>query len=193
MPSNSGLPPDIQEDLLGCRLSRFSLVRESTFDASTLYPCLQPIGRNLGMCLAGYSQLQQDMMRALQQRSVDRRAALSGTLEAIVLESLLSEIHGGLSESHGDAAASVRVGRIAENANYIQLFRGERTTVGSRQVGGILRTLGLFTERLDRMGRGLRLTGAVQARVHDLARAYGARAMDGPFPGCAGCKQETVM
>jgi hypothetical protein len=131
------------------------------------------------MAVEGCGEWQRLLLQLLQRRDQDLRAERSTRPEAIVLEALVAAIHDGQSE--------VRVGQICHDANAILRFRGERLQLESRKVGSILHELGLTTERLDRLRRGLRLSRELQEHVHQLARTYCVRAMARPFADCGFC------
>jgi hypothetical protein len=169
---------EFQPQLLAYRLANLLCVRHSGFVAGSLDCSLQELGRSLGMCLEGCSELQEKMLASLQGRDREVRGERSSQAPAVVLEALLAAIHVGASE--------VRVAQICLDANTIFKQRGERTVLEARKVGGILSGLGLATESLDRLGRGLRLSKALQQKAHELARAHATRT---PLdrPGCEFC------
>jgi hypothetical protein len=65
------------------------------------------------------------------------------------------------------------VGGIAASINAQLDYVGEDVKLGARRVGAILKALGLRTERLGRMGRGIRITSSIKEQVHEIARRLG--------------------
>lgn len=73
----------------------------------------------------------------------------------------------------GRESAEIFVGGIAAGIRSRLDMVGEDLKLGARQVGAVLKSLGFRTERLGRMGRGLRLSSSVKEHVHEVARRLG--------------------
>jgi hypothetical protein len=119
--------------------------------------------RALALPLVGAPELQARLLERLQPSAEERWREWAGRPEGAVLEAVLAAGHAGKPQ--------VYVGQLRCDANLILEGRGEPGRLGERQVGALLKFLGLHTERLDRHGRGLRLSNLVQQRAHHLARA----------------------
>ena len=83
---------------------------------------------------------------------------------------------------HQENASKVFCGQIASRINATLKSLGEEADLKPRAVGAKLKTLGLKTGGLGNIGRGLKLTSAVRARIHELAQAYGMRPSSDPKP-----------
>jgi hypothetical protein len=73
------------------------------------------------------------------------------------------------------------VAEIAVNVNDVLTLRGD-LKLGDRLVGSVLKSLGLFTSKLDRNGRGLKLDPPTRKLIHQLARAHDVPSAETPFP-----------
>ncbi len=80
------------------------------------------------------------------------------------------------------------MGEIATIANGIFKGRGESIELGKpRAVGDILRSGGLFTQRLGRAGRGIVLTKENRKKLHELAWAFDVRSVEDAAKRCEFC------
>lgn len=77
------------------------------------------------------------------------------------------------------------VGEIALDLNAKIIASGGKE-ITDRMVGGLLRSLGMVTRKLDRHGRGLTLDGPTRLQIHRLAQEYNAAKA---FAGCLECTQ----
>jgi hypothetical protein len=172
---------EIRAKLLNYRLMHYDNVKRSEFDVTGLTGPIRELALGLGACLIDASELQDRLIALL--RVPDESVRMERSAEmAPVLESLLVFCH--------ERKTAVHVGEIAKTGNDILSARGEWTKLSPKEVGHKLGLLGLQTARLDADGRGLKLTRAVCARIHQLAKDYGVpAALEKGLPGCPDCKQ----
>ena len=153
---------EFQPKLLGYRLSKYTQVMDSTFDASQFTTCVRDLARILGGCVVEDPDRQAEIAALLKEQDDQVQNEWSVDLRQVVLEAMLSLCHKEKKES-------VYVAEIATAANAILGRRGEALELNPRSVGGIVRILGLSTTRLDASGRGILLWEAVRQRIHRLA------------------------
>jgi hypothetical protein len=156
---------EFQSKLLQFRLTKFSTVRTLEIDVSELTAPMQDLARALGTCVADDEDLQLGVVQLLRERNQDVRVDPSTELGSVVLEGLLFSCH-----TRG--RSQVLCGELADIVNTMWTQRGEGRKTTPESVGWKLRALELRTEPLDGAGKGLRLTDAVRARIHVLARVY---------------------
>jgi hypothetical protein len=156
---------EFQAKLLMYRLSNYSRVGTPHFDLGGLSGPTQDLARTLGACIIDDDELQAGIVPLLKGQDEQIRLERTVGLEYIVVEALLFCAHDG-------DRTEVRVAELAEIANTILAGRHESLRLAPESVGWRLRALGLHTQRIGSAGKGLRLLGAVRARIHELARAY---------------------
>ncbi len=74
---------------------------------------------------------------------------------------------------HEGPIHSILVGGIAASINEKLKFRGEDFRISARKIGSVLKSLGLRTEALGSLGRGLLFTPAMNKQIHKVARRLG--------------------
>ena len=89
--------------------------------------------------------------------------------------------------SHELDRTQLHVAEIAQDLKTAMLATGLTTTLSPRLVGGLLKSVGLRTHRLDRRGRGIRMDGNTRLLIHRLADLYNVPSAAQPFPGCHEC------
>jgi hypothetical protein len=72
----------------------------------------------------------------------------------------------------GGYVSEILVGTVAAEINYFLKFRGEDTVLKARKIGQVLKSLGLRTERLGNLGRGMQLNSRLRREIHELARRF---------------------
>jgi hypothetical protein len=113
----------------------------------------------------------------------DRRL---GDSRVVLLQSLLLRCHEpGRDELH--------VAEIAADVNTILDDQGAISPLSPRLVGGLLKDVGLFTHRLGKNGRGLRLDLATRRMIHRLADTHNVPSANQPFTGCNECADSQVI
>jgi hypothetical protein len=88
---------------------------------------------------------------------------------------------------HQKGTSTALAGEIAEKINAIRKSLGEEADLRARKVGAILKAIGLATEGIGSIGRGLRLTTGVRRKIHELLKAYGKRPSDPTPAKCSFC------
>lgn len=145
-----------------------SKVRDSRFDAPDFSSPMREIACMLGNCVVGETSLQRCLLMLLEPQEQDVRIRRTDSIEAVVAEAVLFLSHEG-------RRSEARVGEITTIANGILAGRGENIAPDPRAVGHLLRSLGLFSQRLGRAGRGIRFTREIRRQIHQLANAYDVR------------------
>lgn len=74
---------------------------------------------------------------------------------------------------HEGPIHSILVGGIAASINEKLKFRGEDFRISARKIGSVLKSLGLNTETLGSLGRGLLFTPAMNKQIHTVAQRLG--------------------
>jgi hypothetical protein len=153
---------ELQAQLLQYRLHNFPKVRASTFDAPRLAYPTRHVARTLGACLVDDPTAESRITSLLQDDDADSRVRDSTRISSVVIEAALFLCH----EKKRSAAL---VGELASISNGIFKGRDETIELEARAVGSILRSVGLFSQRIGSAGRGLLLTTDLRRRIHELA------------------------
>ena len=101
--------------------------------------------------------------------------------EALVITALFTLCH--------NEVAAVFVGELAGKVNACLKNVGEEGDLKPRAVGAILKSLGLATQKVNSLGRGIILTHAVKRRIHQLLRSYNLAPSDSSTIGCVLCEE----
>lgn len=172
---------EFQAKLLMYRLKNRARVPRRVVEFPTLLPEVQDIAYALCDCAPeGVFDFQAELTLLLEGQNRQAQAEVGMNLNAILLDVLLSFCH------QQDRTA-IRVGEVADEANKALEQMDETIELSAKAVGGRLRSLGLYTQRIDALSRGLLLTDAMRNLIHKLA--WGCRAMqsrDGV--GCKHCQ-----
>ena len=173
---------EFQSKLLQYRLTNLGKIRNPEIDLSELTVPMQDVARALASCVVDDEELQDGIVRLLRERNQEIIFDHSSELGVVILESLLFCCHK-------DGRSQVLCGELCDISNTIWAQRGASQTTTPESVGWKLRGLDLRTEPIDGAGKGLRLTEAVRARIHVLARAYRAPSLRPTAQeGCPHCK-----
>lgn len=171
---------EFQTKMLAYRLATYKTVRESSFDEARLISPLREQARHLGACIVDAPELQAKLFQLLEQQDDQLRLDRSIQPEPIVVEVVLALCHE-------DKKRSVFVGELTTLANATLRQRGETQELSPRKVGGILRSLRLFTAARRGPGYELVLSKATRVRVHQLARDYDLATDDDGVRRCEYC------
>jgi hypothetical protein len=174
---------ELQAKLLSYRFINFSKVQQSEFDAPQFSFRTRETARNLGACVIDDRELQSRVISLLEQQDEDVRVRRTTKLEAIVIEAGLLFCH------EKKKRESAYVSEFATVSSAILENRGESIKLEPRAIGDILRSLGLFTRRLDRAGRGILLLREVRDQIHQLAWRFGVRSIEDGVDRCEFCTQ----
>ena len=172
---------DLQAKLLAYRLRNFVKIQHSDFDAPQLALPTREIARALGDCIVDDRELQSRIISLLEEQDEDARVRRTSTFEAVVVEAALAFCH---EKEKRDWAY---VNEFATVANAILKGRGEQIKLEPRAVGDVLRSVGLFTRRLGRAGRGVLLVSEVRQKIHELAWGFCVRSIDDGVDRCKFC------
>jgi hypothetical protein len=156
---------EFQSKLLCYRLTNVGRIRTPEIDVSELTAPMQDLARALASCVVDDEELQLGVVRLLRERDQDVYLDPSTELGSAILEALLFCCHS-------EGRSQVLSGELADVVNTIWKKRGEGRQIKPESVGWKLQALDLRTEPIDGAGKGLRLTEAVRARIHTLAKAY---------------------
>jgi hypothetical protein len=174
---------DFLPRLLKFRLEHYGEFRPTDADLPLLSPRMRDLMRALVLPFVGTEAVINAVMKAIrdqeQQIIVDR----ADEPEALVILALFGYCHD-------NELSTVLVGQIASWINARRKQVGEEATLTARAVGSILKSLGFTTDKLDRFGRGLRLTIAAKRRIHQLVHSYGIVSTSQAITGrCVLCKE----
>jgi hypothetical protein len=158
-----------QPELLMYRFANYSRVKSFRLTSSALpdlTPRMKQVARALVAPIHGHAESESIVLSALWER--DRAAKIERALEPEWLgaEILFSLIHEA-------PIHSILVGGIAASINAKLEFRGEGFRISARKIGSVLKSLGLRTEALGSLGRGLLFTPAMSKQIHAVARRLG--------------------
>ena len=171
----------LQDALLGYRITNFSRVKNSDFDSPEFSGSTRELARSLGSCIVDSPELQDRLIALLRPHDEAARSERTTTIVSVLLEVLLFCCH--------KRRESVHVGVVTKIANTILSARGETLTLSPRKTGSLLKSLGFRTTKLDAGGRGLYLLSEDQRRIHTLSCAYRTSALQDVLSGCPFCVQ----
>lgn len=193
MPSRSRLPRlelnsleeisgGLRGKLVEYRDKNLEEVRKSEFDAPELGAPTRDIAALLGNSLVGDADLQAWLASLLRSQDGDARVRRMDSLRAIVVEA-------GLFLCHEPQRTEARVAEFATIVNGILRGREETIQLKPRPVGDLLRSVGLFPERLGAAGRGIRFTREARRKIHEAAWAFNVRSLFDQTDRCEHCKE----
>jgi hypothetical protein len=165
-----------QPELMMFRLSQFQALKEKRASIripSSLGPRMADIFLALALPIRDDEEMVRDLGQLLEVRDSVAREDRELEPQRLVAELLFSLCHEWKFTITGlQGISEIHVGGIAEAVQEVVNFRGGREIYGARRVGAILKSLGLRTIRLGRMGRGFRFSLLFQKQVHDLAAKF---------------------
>lgn len=168
---------DLQNRLFSYRLISHDKVARSNFRVSGFRPEFCAIAEVLGAVIVDNIELQKGIIELMGERDKQSRVDRSSGLHGMVVRAVLLHCH-----ENEDSKLFVR--QIAETVNQLYQEEGESSEVNSETVGHILKSLGLFTQRLGSSGRGLLLQKSIHAQTHRLGAAYDVLPEE---PACGYC------
>jgi len=163
-----------QPRLLMFRLKNHSRVESFQIQSvllESLSPRMKDLARALAAPLCGNKEYTETLLAIL--REHDRDAAIERCLEPewLVVEALFRLCHKGMADDR--LISEMTVGWVADHINGMLEFRGEDLKFTARKVGATLKSLGIKTQLLGNIGRGLRFTSILREKIHELARQFG--------------------
>jgi hypothetical protein len=164
------------------RTTNIDKVRNSTFDFSWLPSGLRIIARILGACIVDEPELQANLSSFFKSQQRESREKIWIDKRCVACEVGLGFCHSG------DAASLVFVGQFAENVSTVLRGRGQSESVGPKEMGAILRSIG-FSPKRGNKGCALRLTDEIRRQIHKLAFQFDvASLLDGKLR-CPHCRE----
>jgi len=140
------------------------------------------IAEVLGATIVDDSDLRQKLVNLLQERDEQARGDRSVGLKGTVVRALLAHCHQPDEQK-------VHVKDIAATVNQIYSEEGESVRLSSETVGHMLKSLGLYSRRLDSGGRGSLLDTSMQSQAHELGSTYDVLPAE---PACGHCQKMQV-
>jgi len=172
---------EFQPKLLAYRAGSHLAVSRSTFDLPELSSEIRILARTLGACVVGAPEIQADLKRILESHDAEARAEHWCDVRCVAIEALLAFCH-----TRPDA--KVYVAEITAAIEEIQKNSGETGALEARQIGEILRSLGIHSKR-DRQGFSIVLTERMRRQVHDLARDFEVAPLEEGGASCSLCAE----
>ena len=124
--------------------------------------------------------LQASLTRVLRDHEEGKLESSWTDLRRVVLEAVLHHCHK-------DSGEKVYVGGIAKTVNALLKGRGEATEREAREIGSVLKGLGLIAKR-DSAGLAILLDSKACRQIHRLAHGLGLLAMRKGEPRCQECQ-----
>jgi len=156
-----------QPEMLMFRFTNYSRVKSFQLPSSALHdftPRMKQVALALVASVRGDTESEAIVLSALRERDAAAKIERALEPEWLTEENLFRLIHEG-------PVHSILVGGIAASINL--KFRGEDFRVSARKVGSVLKSLGLKTETLGSLGRGLLFAPAMNRQIHAVARHLG--------------------
>jgi hypothetical protein len=175
----SDLVAEFQPRMQAYRQQSYAQVRDSRFDLPELSSANRILARVLGAPIVAASEVQAFLGPLLRDYQDAIRAELWLNPRCVVIEAVLSRCHDGKSQR-------IHVGEITRTSNAIFKGRGETAQLGPKEVGGILRQLGLSPVR-DRNGFAIRLDEGIRRGIHQLAGRFAVATVQEGAMVCAHC------
>jgi len=163
-----------QAKLLMFRLKNHMAVKKFRLPPNALQglsPRTKQIARALTAPLLGDPASTAELLAIV--RECDEEARIERSLEPewLVAECLFALAHEGIESGH--LVSEILVGGVAASVNRELENQGEDLRLRARGAGTVLKTLGLRTNKLGRLGRGLKLTSSMKQKIHEIARQLG--------------------
>jgi hypothetical protein len=174
------LSQEYQAQFLAYRCRYVTAVRESQFDLPELTSSTRVLARVLGAPIVDAPALHAGLARLLQDYEEENLESSWTDLRRVVLEAVLHHCHKECGER-------VHVGGITKTVNGILRGRGEATQREAREIGPVLRGLGLIAKR-NSSGFAILLDSTVCRHIHRLAHAFGLLSMRKGAARCPQCQ-----
>jgi len=143
----------------------------SPTDLGGLSPRVKQIARALTAPLLGDAEGTSTLLTILGEHDEEAQIERSLEPEWLVAEALFSVCHAGVEK--GRHVSEILVGGVAAEINSGLQTRSEDIRLNAKKVGLVLKSLGLRTASLGRLGRGLQLTSDMKRKIHELAARLG--------------------
>jgi hypothetical protein len=175
---------EFQAKLLMYRLLNWAKITAPDFDLGEYTASTRELAHTLAGCIVDDKELQREIVSFLRPRDREIEVDRTLLLESIVIEGLWAACHDS---KYGDLS----VNDLTKSVNSILRGRGGSREVSPEMVGWKLRGLGLRTDFITGGRKGLQLASETRAVIHNLAVAYGVRALQqGAFSAsCSACAE----
>jgi hypothetical protein len=191
LPFNSRLPnlhhayreeiaEKFQGRLLDYRARNVLQVQQSSFDAPDLASSARMLARLYGAPIVGAAELQAELLGLLRTHEEQRYASNLTNLRYVVIESLLHHLHK-------EPGARLGVGKLTDTANAILQGRGDGATRDPREIGAVLKSLGVRKKR-QKDGFAFVLDADLNRNIHRVARGLGVLVVKQGAPECGYCR-----
>lgn len=158
------LSAEFQPELLEYRLRNFDKVRKSHFDLPHAATAIRITAGILGAAIAGAPELEAKVRKVLESQQEAYAESLWLDLRSVTIEAALARCH------ERDRKGFL-VGELTKDVMALLAGRGEDMEIASREVGGILRSVGIAGKRQG-AGYRIKLTPELRQKVHRLARSF---------------------
>ena len=111
------------------------------------------------------------MLKILRERNEESWIERSFEPEWLVAEALFTVCHE--ETETGGVISEILVGGVASHVNERLEAQGEDIRIGAKKAGLVLKSLGLRTIPLGRLGRGLQFTSDMKCKIHEIASQLG--------------------
>jgi hypothetical protein len=165
---------DLQPKLLAFRLQNFHAVKNFRTTSELLQrisPRAKQVARALIQPLLGNVEISSELISILTEQDEEGQTERSLEPEWLVAEIAFGLAHQGIETGH--LIAEILIGGVAAEVNHKLQIRGEGFSLSARKVGATLKSLGIRSEKLGRLGRGLRFGSALRRKIHEIARQMG--------------------
>lgn len=156
---------NLQSKFLAYRCRNIMRVQQSQFDLPNLTSKTRILGRVLGAPLVDAPALGVELARILENREESERLNRWTDLRCVVLEAVIHHLHK-------EPDSRIHVGEITQTAMAILRGRGDFREHDPREIGNVLRTLGIYSKR-HAGGYAIALDSALNHDMHRLAHELG--------------------
>ena len=111
------------------------------------------------------------LIKILSEHDDEARIERSLEPEWLVAKTLFAVCHEGMES--GPPVSEILVGGLTGKINQRLLIQGEDIKLGAKKVGLVLKSLGVRTVPLGRLGRGLKITTVLKRKIHEIAAQLG--------------------
>ncbi len=172
---------EFQAKMLAYRSRNIAKVRESQFDLPNFSSGIRILGRALGASIVDAPEIQAGLCPLLRAYEEARKTSLWLDPRCVVIEAALYHCHEASNKR-------VLVGEITKTSSTIFRGRGEARQLEAREIGALLRALGLYAKRGGK-GYALRLDDGVRRYIHQLAHRYEVATTQEGVAQCSHCAE----
>lgn len=173
---------EMQPRFLAYRLANHRAVSESEFDLPDYSYGIRNLAHALASCVVDAPEIHARIEQMIRAQKEQARADHLHDGRCAVIEAMLSLCH------HTREGGKIYVGEIAENAEKISKSRGERAALEARQVGAVVRSLGIRAKR-NSHGFSIVVIENVRRQIHERARDFEVAPLDEGESPCSLCAE----